>query len=60
MSAWLSAYRAGAMALTGRSMSSFRITRLVALSEASSNPWPWVMASVGQASTQYPQKMQRL
>jgi hypothetical protein len=53
-------YRAGAIALTGSSISSLRMTRLVALREASSNPWPWVMASVGQASTQYPQKMQRL
>src|ERR1700685_4042521 len=39
-------------AATGTSMSSLRITRLVALSVASSKPWPWVMASVGQASTQ--------
>ena len=34
------------------SMSSLRITRLVAFRLASSNPWPCVMASVGQASTQ--------
>lgn len=37
---------------TGRSMSSLRMTRLVALILASSKPWPWVIASVGQASTQ--------
>ncbi len=39
-------------AATGTSISSLRITRLVAFSVASSKPWPWVMASVGQASTQ--------
>jgi hypothetical protein len=39
-------------AATGTSMSSLRMTRLVALSVASSNPWPCVIASVGQASTQ--------
>jgi hypothetical protein len=39
-------------AATGTSMSSLRITRLVAFRVASSKPWPWVMASVGQASTQ--------
>jgi hypothetical protein len=39
-------------ALSGTSMSSLRMTRLVALRVASSKPWPWVMASVGQASTQ--------
>ncbi len=56
----LKAYFAGVSASTGKSMSSLRMTRLVAFSVASSKPWPWVMASVGQASTQYPQKMQRL
>ncbi len=44
----------------GTSMSSLRITMLVAFIDASSKPCPWVMASVGHASTQYPQKMQRL
>ena len=44
----------------GASMSSLRITRLVVFNEDNSNPCPCVMASVGQASTQYPQKMQRL
>ena len=39
-------------AATGTSMSSLRMTRFVALSVASSKPWPCVMASVGQASTQ--------
>jgi len=34
------------------SMSSFRITRFVALRLASSNPCPCVIASVGHASTQ--------
>ena len=47
-----SAYFAAVSALTGTSMSSLRMTRLVAFSVASSKPWPWVMASVGQASTQ--------
>jgi hypothetical protein len=37
---------------TGTSISSLRMTRLVAFSVASSKPWPCVMASVGQASTQ--------
>jgi hypothetical protein len=36
----------------GTSRSSFRYTRLLALKVASLKPWPWVMASVGQASTQ--------
>jgi predicted XRE-type DNA-binding protein len=36
----------------GASISSLRMTMLVALRLASSKPWPWVMASVGQASTQ--------
>ena len=45
-------YFAAVRALTGTSMSSLRITRLVAFSEASSKPCPWVIASVGQASTQ--------
>jgi hypothetical protein len=36
----------------GASMSSLRITRVVVLNEEDSKPWPWVMASVGQASTQ--------
>ncbi len=39
-------------AATGTSMSSLRWTRLVAFSVASSKPWPCVIASVGQASTQ--------
>jgi hypothetical protein len=43
---------AAVRALTGTSMSSLRMTRLVAFRVASSKPWPWVMASVGQASTQ--------
>src|SRR5271156_2395572 len=33
-------------------MSSLRWIRVVAFSEASSKPCPWVMASVGQASSQ--------
>ena len=45
-------YFAAVNAATGSSMSSLRITRLVAFRVASSKPWPWVMASVGQASTQ--------
>jgi hypothetical protein len=45
-------YLAGVNACSGVSMSSLRITRLVAFKVASSKPWPWVMASVGQASTQ--------
>ena len=53
-------YRAAVFVATGGSMSCLRITRLVAFSVASSKPWPCVIASVGQASTQYPQKMQRL
>ena len=39
-------------AATGTSMSSLRITSVVALIDASSNPCPCVIASVGQASTQ--------
>jgi hypothetical protein len=41
-------------------MSSLRLISVDVLKLAISKPWPWVMASVGQASTQYPQKMQRL
>src|SRR5271156_6696968 len=44
----------------GISMSSLRMTMVVAFRLASSKPWPCVIASVGHASTQYPQKMQRL
>jgi hypothetical protein len=39
-------------AATGTSISDLRMIRLVAFRVASSKPWPWVMASVGQASTQ--------
>src|SRR6516225_6190635 len=42
------------------SICSFRITRSLTLNVASSNPCPGVIASVGQASTQYPQKIHRL
>src|ERR1700758_5892374 len=42
------------------SICSFRKIKLLALNEANSNPCPWVIASVGQASTQYPQKIHRL
>ena len=36
----------------GAKRSSLRITKLVVLNEEDSKPWPCVMASVGQASTQ--------
>ena len=39
-------------AATGTSISSLRITKLVAFKVASSKPCPCVIASVGQASTQ--------
>jgi hypothetical protein len=45
-------YFLAACAGNGASISSLRMTMLVALRLASSKPWPWVMASVGQASTQ--------
>lgn len=45
-------YRAGVRLATATSMSSLRITRLVAFRVASSKPWPCVIASVGHASTQ--------
>src|SRR5579859_5749514 len=52
-------FTAPALALTvfgspmeGTSMSSLRWMSVVAFSEANSKPCPWVMASVGQASTQ--------
>jgi hypothetical protein len=45
-------YFAAVSAATGTSMSCLRMIRLVAFSVASSKPWPCVMASVGQASTQ--------
>ena len=48
----LLAYFAAVRASTGTSISCLRMIRLVAFSVASSKPWPWVMASVGQASTQ--------
>src|SRR5690242_11095651 len=41
------------------SICSLRYTSELMSYGASSNPCPWVIASVGHASTQYPQKMHR-
>jgi hypothetical protein len=50
---------AGNSPLVFSSICSFRYTSELMSYVASSNPCPCVIASVGQASTQYPQKMQR-
>jgi hypothetical protein len=55
----LERYFAAGVAVGPSSSCSLRYTSALMSYVASSNPWPCVMASVGHASTQYPQKMQR-